>query len=68
MLGLEFFPQQRELRLTRPVVAPMVGAITLRNLTIGASTADLTVRSRPGGGASVEVLRTTGDARISVIA
>jgi len=68
MLGLEFFPEDGELRLTRPVVAPMVGAITLRNLTLGAASADLTVRSRPGGGASVEVLRTQGDVRISVIA
>jgi glycogen debranching enzyme len=68
MLGLEFFPAEGELRLTRPVVAPMVGAITLRNLSLGTARADITVRSRPGGAASVEVLRTQGDVRVSLVA
>ncbi len=68
MLGLEFFLESGELRLTRPVVAPMVGANTLRNVTLGKASADLTIRSRPGGVASVEVLRTRGDVRISLVA
>jgi glycogen debranching enzyme len=68
MLGLEFIPAEKEIRLTRPVVSAMAGAITLRNVKLGPASVDLTVRSRPGGGASVEVLRTQGDIRVSLIA
>ncbi len=68
MLGLEFFPENGEVRLTRPVVSAMAGSFTLRNLRLGTASVDLTVRSRPEGGASVEVLRTRGDIRVSLIA
>jgi glycogen debranching enzyme len=68
MLGLEFFPDEKEVRLTRPIVSTMAGSITLRNVKLGQASVDLTVRSRPGGGASVEVLRTQGDIRVSLIA
>jgi glycogen debranching enzyme len=68
MLGLEFFPDEKEVRLTRPIVSAMAGSITLRNVKLGPASVDLTVRSRPEGGASVEVLRTQGDIRVSLIA
>lgn len=67
MLGLEFLPAEGEIRLNHPIVAPLAGAITLRNVRLGPATADFTVRSSPGG-AAVEVLRTSGDVRISLVA
>jgi glycogen debranching enzyme len=66
MLGLEFRPQDAEVRLNNPVVPPMAGAITLRNVTLGNASADFTVRPSIGG-VALEVLRTRGDLRISLM-
>jgi len=66
MIGLEFCPRQAEIRLNNPVVPPMVGSITLRNVTLGDSSADFTVRSGVKG-VTLEVLRTRGNLRISLV-
>jgi len=66
MLGLEFRPQDAEVRLNNPVVPPMAGAVTLRNVTLGNASADFTVRPSIGG-VALEVLRTRGDLRISLV-
>ena len=66
MIGLEFCPRQAEIRLNNPVVPSMVGSITLRNVTLGDSSADFTVRSGVKG-VTLEVLRTRGNLRISLV-
>lgn len=66
MLGIEFRPDDAELRLNNPVVPPMAGAITLRNVRLGGASADFTVRPSKGG-VALEVLRTEGNMRISVV-
>ena len=67
MLGLEFKPEAAEIRLNNPVVPALAGAITLRNVRLGTASADFTVHPSPGGGIALEVLRTRGDLRISLI-
>ena len=67
MLGLEFRPDAAEIRLNNPVVPALAGAITLRNVRLGKASADFTVHPSPGGGIALEVLRTQGDLRISLI-
>jgi glycogen debranching enzyme len=67
MLGLEFKPDAAEIRLNNPVVPALAGAITLRNVGLGKASADFTVHPSPGGGIALEVLRTQGDLRISLI-
>jgi glycogen debranching enzyme len=66
MLGLEFRPEAAEIRLNNPVVPALAGAITLRNVRLGKASADFTVHPSPGG-IALEVLRTQGDLRISLI-
>jgi glycogen debranching enzyme len=66
MLGLEFRPGEAEIRLNNPVVPELAGAITLRNVTLGDASADFTVHPSPGG-IALEVLRTKGNLRISVV-
>jgi glycogen debranching enzyme len=66
MLGLEFRPGEAEIRLNNPVVPQLAGAITLRNVTLGDASADFTVHPSPGG-IALEVLRTKGNLRISVV-
>lgn len=67
MLGLEFKPEAAEIRLVNPVVPALAGAITLRNVRLGKASADFTVHPSPAGGIALEVLRTEGDLRISLI-
>ena len=68
MLGLEFRPEEGEIRLNNPVVPPMAGAIKLRNITLDNASADFVVRPSSGtGGVALEVLRTRGDLRISLV-
>jgi len=67
MLGLEFRPEAAEIRLNNPVVPALAGSITLRNVSLGNARADFTVHPSPGGGIALEVLRTQGDLRISLI-
>jgi glycogen debranching enzyme len=66
MLGLEFKPEEAEIRLNNPVVPQLAGAITLRNVRLGNASADFTVHPSPGG-IALEVLRTEGDLRISLV-
>jgi glycogen debranching enzyme len=66
MLGLQFRPDEAEIRLNNPVVPALAGAITLRNVRLGKASADFTVHPSPGG-IALEVLRTKGDLRISVV-
>ena len=67
MLGLEFRPHDSEVRLNNPVIPPAAGSITLRNVTLGDASADFIVRPSIGDGVALEVLRTHGDLRISLV-
>ena len=67
MLGLEFRPQDGEVRFNNPVIPPMAGSITLRNVRLGNASADFIVRPSIGDGVALEVLRTQGDLRISLV-
>lgn len=66
MLGIEFRPERGEIRLINPIVPAAAGAITLRNVTLGDGSVDFVVRRSPRG-AAVEVLRTKGNLRISLL-
>ena len=66
MLGLEFRPEEREVRLTNPVIPPMAGAVTLRNVRLGDASADFIVRPSVGG-VALDVLRAHGDLRITLV-
>ena len=66
MLGLEFRVNEGELRLNNPVLSPMLGAVTLRNVTLGDASADFVV-SRGANGIALDVLRTRGNVRISLV-
>jgi glycogen debranching enzyme len=65
-LGLEFAPDQREIRLRNPVLPSFLDEITLRNLRLGESVCDLKVR-RHGDEVSVEPLRKSGELQVSVL-
>lgn len=66
LLGLEFHPETRELRLNNPVVPPSLGSIRLRNVRLGESVADFVVRDSLAS-PTLEVVRTEGDIRISLV-
>jgi glycogen debranching enzyme len=65
-LGLEFDPEQREIRLRNPVLPSFLDEVTIRNLRLGDSVCDLKVR-RHGDDVSVEPLRKSGEVRVSVL-
>jgi glycogen debranching enzyme len=65
-LGLEFEPWGNEIRLRNPHLPSFLDEIILRNLRLGASSADLKVH-RHGEEVSVELLRTRGEVRVSVV-
>jgi glycogen debranching enzyme len=67
MLGLEFRPDDGEVRLNNPVIPPIAGSITLRNVRLGNTSADFVVRPSVGDGVALEVLRVDGDLRISLV-
>jgi glycogen debranching enzyme len=67
MLGLEFRPDDAEVRLNNPVIPAMAGSITVRNLRLGNASADFIVRPGAGGGVALEVLRVCGELRISLV-
>ncbi len=67
LLGLEFRPEEGEIRLNAPVIPPMAGSITLRNVTLGSATADFVVRPGSSGGVALDVLSVQGDLRISLV-
>jgi hypothetical protein len=65
-LGLEFAPDQGEIRLRNPSLPAFLDAITIRNLRLGDSVSDLKVR-RHGADVSVELQRRTGQVQVSVV-
>jgi glycogen debranching enzyme len=66
MLGLEFVPEQAEVRLRNPCLPPFLDEITIRNLSLGGMVSDLTVR-RHGDEVSVEPVRKSGRMQVSVL-
>jgi glycogen debranching enzyme len=67
LLGLEFDPQKRELRLRDPVLPATLDWVIIRNLKLGAADLDFIARRHASGGVSVEVLRRQGMVRLSVV-
>ncbi|HEY7547979.1 MAG TPA: amylo-alpha-1,6-glucosidase [Hyphomicrobiaceae bacterium] len=65
VLGLTFDASARRVRLLRPVLPDSIGELTVRNLALGGSTADFTVR-RHGRTCSVHMLRSTGGLEVAV--
>ena len=65
-LGLEFDPFQREIRLRNPRLPDFLDEVMLRDLQLGSSSVDLTVR-RHGETVSLDTLRISGDIRVSVV-
>jgi glycogen debranching enzyme len=67
LLGLELRPQDREVRLNNPAVPEIAGGFTIRGLKLGGAVADFAVRPTAGGGVAMDVLRTEGEMRISIV-
>lgn len=65
MLGLTFDPEHSTLRLTDPVLPDLTDRITLRNIAVGNGRVDLSIK-KAAGGSHVEVLKTSGAARVIV--
>jgi glycogen debranching enzyme len=65
-LGLEFDARRGEIRLRNPRLPPFLNEVILRELQLGPSSADLRVR-RHGDDVSLEVLRTRGQIRVSIV-
>jgi glycogen debranching enzyme len=66
LLGLEFHPETRELRLNNPVLPASLDFIRLRNVRLGESVADFTVRNSLAS-PTLEVVRADGDISISLV-
>lgn len=58
-LGLEFNPDYNEILLRKPRLPSFIGELTIRNLRLGQSSVDLTLR-RHGDDVSLQVLRNEG--------
>ena len=65
-LGLEFDADQGEIRLRNPRLPAFLNEIVLRDLELGASSADLRLR-RHGDEVSLEVMRTRGKIQVSIV-
>jgi glycogen debranching enzyme len=65
-LGLEFDPRAGEIRLRNPYLPAFLDEVLLRNLRLGQSSFDLRVR-RHRGDVSVEMLRSQGKVRLSIL-
>jgi glycogen debranching enzyme len=65
-LGLEFDAAHGEIRLRNPRLPAFLNEVVLRDLQLGASSVDLRVR-RHGEDVSLEVLRTRGEIRVSIV-
>jgi glycogen debranching enzyme len=65
-LGLEFDPAQSEIRLRDPRLPSFLDSVTLSNLRLGDSSVDLVAR-RYKDSVSIEVVRTEGTIRVSVV-
>lgn len=66
LLGLEFHPEARELRLNNPVLPPSLASIRIRNFQLGDGVADFIVR-RSSASPMLEVIRAEGDIRIRLL-
>jgi glycogen debranching enzyme len=65
-LGLEFDAAHGEIRLRNPRLPAFLNDVVLRDLQLGTSSVDLRVR-RHGDDVSLEVLRTRGQIRVSIV-
>lgn len=65
-LGLEFEPDRNEILLRDPQLPTFLHEVTLRNLQLGRSSVDLTVR-RYGADVSLQILRNEGQIRVAVV-
>jgi glycogen debranching enzyme len=65
-LGLEFDALHGEIRLRNPRLPAFLNEVVLRDLQLGPSSVDLRVR-RHGDDVSLEVLRTRGQIRVSIV-
>jgi len=65
-LGLEFDAAHGEIRLRNPRLPAFLNDVVLRDLQLGASSVDLRVR-RHDEDVSLEVLRTRGEIRVSIV-
>jgi glycogen debranching enzyme len=65
-LGLEFDPEHNEIQLRAPQLPSFLDEVTLRNLRLGRSSLDLTVR-RHGTDVSLQILRNEGQVRVAVV-
>jgi glycogen debranching enzyme len=65
-LGLEFDASHGEIRLRNPRLPVFINDVVLRDLQLGTSSVDLRVR-RHGDDVSLEVLRTRGQIRVSIV-
>jgi glycogen debranching enzyme len=65
-LGLEFEPAKNEIRLRNPQLPEFLDEVILRNLRLGQSSVDLSVR-RHGNEISLQVIRSNGHIQVSAI-
>jgi glycogen debranching enzyme len=66
-LGLQISAATEEIRLVEPHLPAFLDEVVVRNLVVGHSSLDFSVRRQGKSGTSVEILRRRGDARISTI-
>jgi hypothetical protein len=66
MLGLEFDPEGREIRLRNPHLPPFIEDLTIEGLRLGDSTVDFGLRGR-GDDIAMRILRNDGELRVTVI-
>jgi glycogen debranching enzyme len=66
-LGLEFDLARNEIRLRNPCLPSFLGEVSLTNLTLGNSTADLAIHREPDGKVSLRVSRRSGDVQIGLV-
>ena len=65
-LGLQFDPFGNEIRFCNPALPAFLDEVTLRNLQLGASRADLRIR-RHKDTVSLDTMRVSGGVRVSVV-
>ena len=65
-LGLEFDAERSEIRLRNPRLPAFLNEVVLRELQLGESSVDLSIR-RHGDGVSMEVLRRRGQIQVSIV-
>ena len=66
-LGLEFDPGANEIRLRRPQLPAFLDAVALRNLQLGDASVDLSVRRETEGGVSLQITRSSGVVRVTLV-